>query len=90
MSFLLNKFISLDNRIVKYYIGDMKYKGDIKTHFDINNQGTLVLFVPKTHWAKDFWEEKVDPNCQTFGDGYCVEHRYAQDIMDGIQDELET
>ena len=53
--------------------------------FEINNQGTLILFTPLTDNAKQWWIDNVDPNCQTFGNAYCVEHRYANDIIEGIQ-----
>lgn len=66
----------------------MKYKGTAKDHFKIINHGSLFLFKPITDWAKEWWEEKVDPNCPTFGDGYAVEHRYAEDIIEGIKADL--
>ena len=53
--------------------------------FKINNQGTLILFTPLTDNAKQWWADNVDSNCQTFGNAYCVEHRYANDIIEGIQ-----
>ena len=66
----------------------MKYKGTAEDHFKIINHGSLFLFKPITDWAKEWWEEKVDPNCPTFGDGYAVEHRYAEDIIEGIKADL--
>ena len=56
--------------------------------FEINNQGTLILFTPLTDNAKQWWTDNVDPDCQTFGNAYCVEHRYAQDIIEGIKNGL--
>ena len=53
--------------------------------FKINNQGTLILFTPLTDNAKQWWTDNVDSNCQTFGNAYCVEHQYANDIIKGIQ-----
>jgi len=53
-------------------------------HFNIINEGTIVLFEPLTDAARTWWSSNVDPECMTFGKAYAVEHRYAQDIVEGI------
>jgi len=55
--------------------------------FGINDQGTLVLFTPLTDTARAWWSSNVDPDAQTYGAAYVVEHRYAQDIIEGIKNE---
>ena len=32
-----------------------------------------------------WWSSNVDPEAQTFGNAYSVEHRYAGDIIEGIK-----
>ena len=53
-------------------------------HFNITHEGTIVLFEPLTDAARTWWSSNVDPECMTFGNAYAVEHRYAQDIVEGI------
>ena len=49
------------------------------------NEGSIVLFEPLTDAAQDWWSSNVDPEAQTWGRSYVVEHRYAGDIMEGIK-----
>ena len=58
-------------------------------NFDINDQGTLVLFTPLDDAATQWWNENVGAG-QTFGNSFVVEHRYAQDIYNGISAVLEN
>ena len=53
--------------------------------FKIKNEGSIVLFEPLTSAAQDWWSSNVDPDAQTFGNAYAVEHRYAGDIVEGIK-----
>ena len=53
--------------------------------FKIMNEGSIVLFEPLTDAAQDWWSSYVDPEGQTWGRSYVVEHRYAGDIMEGIK-----
>ena len=67
----------------------MRYKGTPATHFEIKQSGSIVLFTPKTEWASEWWEENVEEG-QMLGGSHAVEHRYAQNILDGIKEVLET
>ena len=40
-----------------------------------------------TEDAKLWWEENVSNDCQKFGNAFVVEHRYAYDIIDGLNNE---
>ena len=53
--------------------------------FKIRNEGSIILFEPLTSAAQDWWSSNVDPEAQTFGRAYVVEHRYAPDIIEGIK-----
>ena len=55
--------------------------------FEINNQGSIFLFTPLTEDAKSWWQENVSNDCQKFGNAFVVEHRYAYDIIDGLNNE---
>jgi len=55
--------------------------------FKIRNEGSIVLFEPLTSTAQGWWSDNVDPEAQTFGNAYAVEHRYAADIIEGIKNE---
>ena len=49
------------------------------------NEGSIILFEPLTDAARSWWTDNVDPEAQTFGNAYAVEHRYAGDIVEGIK-----
>ena len=53
--------------------------------FKIRNEGSIILFEPLTDTARSWWSSNVDPEAQTFGNAYAVEHRYAPDIIEGIK-----
>jgi len=53
--------------------------------FKIINEGSIILFEPLTDAARSWWSSNVDPEAQTFGQAYVVEHRYAGDIVEGIK-----
>jgi len=55
-------------------------------HFDIRDEGSIVLFVPLTDDARQWWEDNVADG-PTFGLGYAVERRYAGDILRGLSEE---
>ena len=56
-------------------------------NFKIKNEGSIILFEPLTDTARDWWSSHVDPDAQTMGPAYVVEHRYAGDIIEGIKNE---
>ncbi len=67
----------------------MKYKGTIQDYFNIKQSGSIVLFKPETEFAKEWWEENVEES-QTIGGAYAVEHRYADEIIEGFTEVLQT
>ena len=67
----------------------MRYKGTIQDYFNIKQSGSIVLFTPETKMAKEWWEENVEES-QTIGGAYAVEHRYANDIIEGFTELLQT
>jgi len=67
----------------------VKYKGTIQDYFNIKQSGSIVLFTPETKFAEEWWEENVEES-QTIGGAYAVEHRYADDIIEGFTELLQT
>jgi len=53
--------------------------------FKIINEGSIILFEPLTDAARSWWTTNVNPEAQTMGQAYVVEHRYAGDIVEGIK-----
>jgi len=51
----------------------------------VQDHGTIVLFYPRSRAAQDWWAEHVDPDCPFLGRNFCVEHRQAQAIVDGLE-----
>ena len=52
--------------------------------FNITNHGSLIGFIPVDDTAQTWWDEHVQ-ECHQMGDQYLDEHRFAYDIIDGIQ-----
>ncbi len=54
--------------------------------FQIVNFGSLVGFIPLTETATEWWDENVQEGPAL---GHCryVEHRYAGDIVEGLEQE---
>ena len=67
----------------------MKYKGTIQDYFNIKQSGSKVLFTPETKMAEEWWDENVQES-QMIGGAYAVEHRYADDIIEGFTELLQT
>lgn len=51
------------------------------TDWTINNQGTIFIFTPLTPEASAHADERFPDDCMMWGQGYVVEHRYADDIL---------
>jgi len=50
----------------------------------INDQGTIVLFTPKTAQARRWTDDSVQLEpWQWLGRSFAVDHRYAADLIDG-------
>ena len=52
--------------------------------FNIKYHGSLTGFIPVDDEAQAWWDKNVQ-ECHQMGDQYLVEHRFAYDIIDGIQ-----
>jgi len=58
------------------------------TDFEINDQGTLVLFRACTAAAKEWFRENVHAEpYQFFGSACAVDHRCARNLVNGIEAE---
>lgn len=57
---------------------------DKKDDFDVNNQGSIVLLTPMTPAAHEWVETHLPDDALTFGPSIAIEHRYAEDILEGI------
>jgi hypothetical protein len=56
-------------------------------HFKVRDEGTLVFIRPATKKAKVWIKENVRLNSWNWlGDGFAVEHRYADDILFGASE----
>lgn len=54
--------------------------------FVISNEGTIISFQPVSQAAKDWVAENVHlESWQWLGDTFNVDHRYAGDLIEGIQ-----
>jgi hypothetical protein len=49
------------------------------------DHGTIFTFYPRSQAAQDWWKEHVDPEALSLGRNFVVEHRYAPDIIDGLE-----
>jgi hypothetical protein len=53
----------------------------------IENHGSIFIFELLTDAAREFVDDHVDPEAQTFGkDRLVVEHRYAGELAQGFDD----
>ena len=51
----------------------------------VNDHGSVVIIMPLSGAAKDWWESNVQ-EAQRWGSGYAVEPRYAEAIIQGMQE----
>jgi len=56
---------------------------DVRLH----NEGSIVLFELISEPAKVWVSEKVSDDAQWFGHQLVVEHRYAEDIVNGMRED---
>jgi len=52
----------------------------------VNNEGTLFVFCPLTSRAKEWIDERVQPDATWFGNALVVEHRFAWGLALGMKD----
>jgi len=50
----------------------------------IANAGTVFIFCPLTHRAKNWIDEHVQPDTPWFGNALAVEHRFAWGLAQGM------
>lgn len=51
---------------------------------EVNDQGSIVLLTPTSDAGREWIEENLPDDAQWFGMAVVVEHRYADDIIDGM------
>jgi hypothetical protein len=59
----------------------------MSTDFIVTDHGTIALLTPITDAAKQWVEDHLPEDRQTFGDSVVVEPRYLLDILHGINEE---
>jgi hypothetical protein len=52
--------------------------------FSVENHASIFLFRMNTPAAAEWVSENVQSDAQFFGDALVVEHRYAQDLAEGM------
>lgn len=59
------------------------------TDFTVTDEGTIVLLVAETDAAKAWGAENLPASTERmrWGNAAVIEHRYAQDIIEGIQND---
>lgn len=55
--------------------------------FHVYDQGSIVLLEPVTDDAKAWCARHLPDDAPMWGNAYAVEHRYVEDILDGIAEE---
>ena len=54
---------------------------------EVRNEGTIFLFRPLTEAAREWLAENVDEEAMYYGEFLVVEHRYADDLAQGMIDD---
>ena len=58
---------------------------DLAQHFDVSDQGSIVMLYPQTPQARKFLEEEVQAESwQYIGGGLAVEPSYVEDLIEGF------
>lgn len=55
----------------------------MQTDFYIHDQGSVVVIIPATEAAEQWTLEHIPDDAPRFGLGFVVEHRYADDVIEG-------
>lgn len=53
--------------------------------FTVENHGSIVLLRPNTEAAREWLDEHISDDAQTFGNAIAIEPRYVGDILYGIE-----
>jgi virulence-associated protein VagC len=60
-----------------------------KVNIEVRDEGTVVLITPVSKQAKKWIDENVQvESWQWLGQGFAVDHRCAEDLLEGMQNEL--
>ena len=65
----------------------MTVKTQQQVDFSVENHGSIFLLRPITPSAFEWVREHIPDDAQYFGNAVVVEHRYIEDIVDGIQND---
>ena len=55
--------------------------------FTVSNQGSIFLVTPLNDTARDWLEENISEDSQYLGRALAVEHRYIENLLQGLQNE---
>lgn len=78
---------SLLDHALRCYEGDQEEREDGFTDFDfeVQNEGTILVLHPLNDAAREWIDEHLyTEQTQWWGGGIVIEHRYVEDILDGI------
>ena len=53
--------------------------------FTVNDQGSIVLLMPENDNARVWIDQNIGDDITWWGGAVAIEHRYADDILTGIQ-----
>lgn len=57
------------------------------TNFTVRDEGSIVLLTPESPEARNWALEFLPEDAMRFGGAIVIEHRYADDIITGIQND---
>lgn len=64
----------------------MSLQSAIDADFLVNDQGSIIILTPTSEAAIEWCDTHLPDDAQRWGpNGYVVEHRYIQDIIDGLE-----
>lgn len=61
--------------------------GTKQADFLLSGGGSLYVLTPMSEQSTEWIDKHIDPSAQSFGGGIAVEHRYIQDIVEGIKND---
>jgi hypothetical protein len=59
----------------------------VSADFDLHDAGSLIMLEPVTDDAKAWCARHLPDDAPMWGNAYAVEHRFIEDILDGIDQE---
>lgn len=57
------------------------------TDFEFRNHGSICIMVPRTNEAVDWVDANVSEDRINFAGGFVVEPRYAENLINGIEND---